>query len=76
MKVIVVFACKSRYKVWIVTRRAIIVPEIKSWPFAVIYTSATADVRSSMVRASEFKSQDPGFDPLAGQGINPGVGGG
>ena len=24
--------------------------------------------RSSVVRASEFKSEDPGFDPLAGQG--------
>ena len=25
-------------------------------------------LRSSVVRESEFKSQDPGFDPLAGQG--------
>ena len=24
--------------------------------------------RSSVVRASEFKSEDPGFDPMVGQG--------
>ena len=24
--------------------------------------------RGSVVRASQFKSEDPGFDPLAGQG--------
>ena len=27
--------------------------------------------RSSVVRESEFKSEDPGFDPLAGQGKRP-----